>query len=632
MRIFEALVGTVFCLRSNIQFIPIITFLEKKVSVSVKMHLSKLVIVSVLFPAAFAHPKLVGTAPGAYKSDVVTPSAVKNATLAATVTGSVAAHTTVHRTLHRNQTVTVTGSPISNTGSPPEAPAKPVMSPIGKILHLDGSEAASCGLSMITVTSKDSVTVTIAASEKAAFFANTTATLAPSKKAAFLAVNTIATLAPSKKAAFPTINTTATLAPSKKAAFPAINTTATVAPSKKAAFFAINTTATLAGTSSSCTEPVTVTHSTDRTVTFTATARSGSVGSSAAQSNSSTIVTSADTSFPVNLIATQADSSVATTTTADSVTQIASDSSVVTTTTSADPVPQSTYDSSVGTTTAEPVSQMNSDSSVVSTTTTEPDTQITSATLEATVAAAPSTTSGSRSKRGILVSGDAQAELVKAFNNSPKISWLVNWYSGPPGDMSPNIEFVPENYGKESDFDGTWTRNAKAAIEAGATHFLGFGETHTDNAKLHMEPGEAVDFWMKEMHPYTNQVKVSAPSIVQPGWPWLTEFLEKCEVAGCDVGFLTIHWFWKCSEIEDFKTNTQKGITLAKGTKPVWIDNFGCSGSVEEQIAFLAEALPYLESTPEVERYAYVALDKETGFLDQSGQGLSQLGQYYANF
>lgn len=232
-------------------------------------------------------------------------------------------------------------------------------------------------------------------------------------------------------------------------------------------------------------------------------------------------------------------------------------------------------------------------------------------------------------KRGLLVSGDHIDATVDAIAKEEKITWVLNWFSGPPSTLPSRIEFVPENYGKQSDLDGEWTRNAKKAIEKGATHFIGFGETHTDNDKLFMTPNDAATLWLEKLQPYTNKVKVSAPSTLQTGRDWLKEFLDTCEARGCDVGFLAIHWFWKCTEYKDFQDNVEKGIALSKG-KPVWIDNFQCTGSEEEQIAFLGKAVPYLENLNEIERYAYVPTEGQP-FLASDGKSLSKIGQYYAN-
>lgn len=255
------------------------------------------------------------------------------------------------------------------------------------------------------------------------------------------------------------------------------------------------------------------------------------------------------------------------------------------------------------------------------------DTSIQPVTSNPPVVGSPKT--GIVGKRGLLVTGDHMDATVNAFANAEKITWMLNWFSGPPTTLPARIEFVPENYGKESDLDGEWTRNAKTAIEKGATHFIGFGETHTDNAKLFMTPNDAVTLWLEKMQPYTNKVKVSAPSTLQTGHPWLQEFLDTCEARGCDVGFLAIHWFWKCTEYKDFQDNVDEGVAMAKG-KPVWIDNFECIGSEDEQIDFLSKAVPYLEAHDGIERYAYVPTDGQP-FLAADGKSMSKLGQHYAN-
>lgn len=66
---------------------------------------------------------------------------------------------------------------------------------------------------------------------------------------------------------------------------------------------------------------------------------------------------------------------------------------------------------------------------------------------------------------------------------------------------------------------------------------------------------------------------------------------------------------------------------MAKG-KPVWIDNFQCTGTEQEQIDFLSKAVPYLEAHDGIERYAYVPTDGQP-FID--GKSLSNIGQHYAS-
>lgn len=236
-----------------------------------------------------------------------------------------------------------------------------------------------------------------------------------------------------------------------------------------------------------------------------------------------------------------------------------------------------------------------------------------------------------RCKRGLVISGSYADALVKAFSNSPKICWMENWYSAPFKNLAASIKFIPQDYGKDSNLDGTWTRNAETAITVNnATHFLGFGEPHTDG-HLHMEPAEAVTLWLKELEPYACRVKIGAPSIVQNGRAWLADFISKCEAAGCTISFLSCHWYWRADQFEDFKTNVQKCIQLANGKYPVWVTNFQASGDSLAQSAFLDKAVPWLESLSQVQQYGYVAIDKDNGFLGPNQQGLSDLGYHYAN-
>ena len=241
-------------------------------------------------------------------------------------------------------------------------------------------------------------------------------------------------------------------------------------------------------------------------------------------------------------------------------------------------------------------------------------------------------------KRGIFAPGSESKPIVAAFNKFPKITWVANWYSGAPPDLDSHIEFVPQNYGKESDVapDYGWTHNAKHQIEKGAKNFISFGEPETPNDKLHMEPPEAVDLFLKKMQPYANDVRLGSPTVTQPDrdLAWLSKFLELCDAAGCSISFVCVHWIWEAKEerIEDFKSTITKAIKIANG-RPVWVDNFQANGSDEDQRKFLSGVLPWLESNPNVERYAYVSPARKTGtgFLNADGS-ISALGEFYANF
>ena len=249
--------------------------------------------------------------------------------------------------------------------------------------------------------------------------------------------------------------------------------------------------------------------------------------------------------------------------------------------------------------------------------------------------AATTATKGSKAaKRGIIVSGDDTDAMTAAFANT-KVSWLGNWYSGPPPNFTPSMgmEYVPQLYSPKYITDGSWASNAKKGVAAGDKYFMSFGEPL--GAGITAEA--AVTYWMQTMEPYASQgVKLGTPANLQnpQDMAWLKKFLELCETAGCTVGFVTVHWFWTPgpSGQQDFKNAVNNATSIANG-KPVWVDNFGANGGREGQIEFLTAIIPWLEDNDLIERYGYLAINRtQGGFLPESGNELSDLGQFYATF
>ncbi|MCJ1376895.1 hypothetical protein MMC20_008140 [Loxospora ochrophaea] len=310
-----------------------------------------------------------------------------------------------------------------------------------------------------------------------------------------------------------------------------------------------------------------------------------------------------------------------------------SESSAVSTSEAAAPVSSEAPSSSI-------LAPQSSDISISTQAQTSVTAQPSIASSSAALATATSTAGAtSGTKRGILASGTDQNELVSAFDNSSSITWLCNWYSAPPPNLGSHIEFVPQDYGKQSDVapDYVWTANAKTAVAENTKYFLSFGEPETANNELYMDPQDAVNLFIKDLQPYADEgVKVGAPAVLQPDpdLEWLSQFLDLCETAKCDISFIAIHWFWSATEdhIQAFKDTVNNATSLAKG-KPVWVDNFQASGSNADQQTFLNGVLPWLEQNTAVERYAYVSPDRSTGtgFLNADGS-MSSLGEFYANF
>ena len=249
-------------------------------------------------------------------------------------------------------------------------------------------------------------------------------------------------------------------------------------------------------------------------------------------------------------------------------------------------------------------------------------------------AAAPAASGSKSPKRGIIVSGDDTNAITAAFANT-KVSWLGNWYSGPPPNWTPQMgmEYVPQLYSPQYIDDGSWASNAAKGVKAGDKYFMSFGEPKTSG----MTADTGVDLWMKNMQPYAAQgIKLGTPGNLQnPGdMEWLSRFMDLCETAGCDISFVCVHWFWTPGPNgqQDFKNAVNNATALAKG-KPVWVDNFGATGDREGQIEFLTAIIPWLEDNDAIQRYGYLAINRTSGgFLPETGSELSDLGKFYATF
>ncbi|KAL8721627.1 MAG: hypothetical protein Q9225_001716 [Loekoesia sp. 1 TL-2023] len=241
-----------------------------------------------------------------------------------------------------------------------------------------------------------------------------------------------------------------------------------------------------------------------------------------------------------------------------------------------------------------------------------------------------------KTKRGIIASGNSQNKLTAAIGTG-KISWLGDWYSAPPPTIPSTVHFVPQNYNKDSDADGTFTRNARSQIAKGTKYLLSYGEPAA--AKLSVD--EVVQMFKKSMQPFADEgIAVSSPTTLQTDsdFDWLESFLQACN--GCSIDFLAIHYMnsYNDGAVNELKNTLNRAHDLATKFKipgGIWLDNFEVVGSVEQQKGFLQEIVPWLEAQDWIKAYAYVP--DEVGragsgpnFIGYNG-ALNELGQFYAN-
>ncbi|GIZ48435.1 hypothetical protein CKM354_001149500 [Cercospora kikuchii] len=229
----------------------------------------------------------------------------------------------------------------------------------------------------------------------------------------------------------------------------------------------------------------------------------------------------------------------------------------------------------------------------------------------ASSASSPSSTGSSGSgsgKRGLAYN---DASLTKCFEGSREITWAYNWGSSSDG-LSSDFMFIPTLWGDGTEFTSKWSDNAQAAIDSGSSHLFSFNEPDHD-AQANMACGTAATAYKEYMNPFKGKAQLCAPSVTngggQMGLTWLKDFLSQC--TDCQIDCLNIHWYDSASNVEYFKKHIQDAAALAPG-KPIYVSEFGATGSDEEISQFLQEVMPWMDSNSDVAGYAY--------FMTASGQ------------
>ncbi|KAL4865306.1 hypothetical protein BDV12DRAFT_200249 [Aspergillus spectabilis] len=226
-------------------------------------------------------------------------------------------------------------------------------------------------------------------------------------------------------------------------------------------------------------------------------------------------------------------------------------------------------------------------------------------------------------KRGLAYNDGALANL---FSEYSQVTWGYNWGFHRNGADS-SFDFSPMLWGLPSSPNPEWT--AAVGVE-GITEILGFNEPDL-GAQANITPSDAAAGYLEYMEPFAGQVRISTPAVTNGpppnmGTGWMDQFFEHCTT--CTLDFVAIHWYAN-NDPDGFKSHVQQ--FYDKYNLPIWITEFAASGSGEEQISFLQAVLPWLDSQPYVERYAYFGVFP--GFLvNESGDGLLQLGQVYATY
>ncbi|HEX6241815.1 MAG TPA: glycoside hydrolase family protein, partial [Polyangiales bacterium] len=263
-------------------------------------------------------------------------------------------------------------------------------------------------------------------------------------------------------------------------------------------------------------------------------------------------------------------------------------------------------------------------------------------------AAAPSKDAGADAarpacKRGVSYNNE-QAGDAKAFGSS--MTWWYDWGATPNVGAraaleAAGVEFVPMVW------SGPPRRNIDVQalirdIPKSAKYLLGFNEPNF-GAQANLTPEQAAAAWPQlEEIARARNLKLVSPAPNYCGgdcnrtdpFLWLDDFFAACK--NCQVDYVAFHWY-ACS-IEALKSITAKYETRYK--RPVWLTEFAClddpgDHSAAGQRAYMDKAVAFLESDPQVFRYAwFIGRSSQPGAIDlfAAPGARTPLGSAYAGY
>ncbi|CAK3901569.1 glycoside hydrolase family 128 [Lecanosticta acicola] len=240
-----------------------------------------------------------------------------------------------------------------------------------------------------------------------------------------------------------------------------------------------------------------------------------------------------------------------------------------------------------------------------------------------------SSSSSSSGKRGL---GYNDASLLTCFEGSSEISWAYNWEAVSKGLTG--FTYIPTLWGDSDTWTSSWSEDAKSAISSGSTHLFSFNEPDLA-AQSNLSPAAAAAAYKTYMNPLSGQAKLCAPSVTNGvgtdaapmGIPWLKEFNSACGGA-CKIDCYNFHWYDSASNIDYFKEYVNNATSLADG-KPIFISEFGATGSDDEINTFLETVMPWMDSNDNIAGYAYYMAS--SGLL-VSGTEPSTYGSTYKSY
>jgi len=222
---------------------------------------------------------------------------------------------------------------------------------------------------------------------------------------------------------------------------------------------------------------------------------------------------------------------------------------------------------------------------------------------------------------------------------NPRGAWFYNW--GMAVNSSMDREYAPMAWGKSSlDLP---TERTTLINKRKITHIMSFNEADNCNdqsgqyGQLCVHDTAAIN--------HKNLMKTGL-RIVSPSCreseelQWLKSVNNLMVPAGTRMDVIGMHWYdWgglnSASDANSIFTRFKNKVIACYNyyKMPIWITEFNANKNRlrATQDAFLQLALPWLESTPYVERYAYFQPDGGNGSFVDAGGNLTTTGNIYLN-
>jgi hypothetical protein len=247
----------------------------------------------------------------------------------------------------------------------------------------------------------------------------------------------------------------------------------------------------------------------------------------------------------------------------------------------------------------------------------------------------------SKCKRGVAYGHHSKADLDAL---SPAVSWWYNWAFAPDEALRDgsyralDVEYVPMIWGEGSDRAAAMTD-----IPEGARALLGFNEPNF-GSQADLSASEAARLWPElEALADARNLTLVSPAVNFCGgdcqetdpFQYLDDFFAACR--GCRVDAIAFHIYVGChpdgENHAEWLINHVKTYE-ARFSKPLWLTEFACDDATREaeQIAFMQDAVEFLENDPRIVRYAWFSGRADNvphvDLLGDDGK-LTALGQRY---